>query len=370
MSAGLIVSTLFNLFFNIGCSINLFLKKERHLIFVKHIKKYNSQRLFKIGLILLTIGLLAKMLYFIVLGGNIFNYMIHYFEIGLDEGGQGGNFTNYLSFLWVCIDLGTDLLLINTLKYNKKKKLTIFAILIGLLFSFNSRTSVIKLLLQYLTIVVIYNKKVRAKLVLYTVSIFLPLVMIFLIGLGLFREYTNNNIIINFDPIYFVVGAIHPMRTISDAFEYKTSFGELKYGKNIFLPIIQKPIPRKIWKDKALNAGAIYTKTMSPGALESGYTVAPGIGFDLLINFGVIGAILCFLIFGFLLFKFQSILYNSLFYNFNNILIVLIMAILVSMLFHLRGSDVAGMVVYSSYYIPALFLVFANIKIKGYRNGK
>ena len=155
-----IISTLFNIFFNIGCSINLFLKREKHLIFTKYIRKYNSRNLLKIGLFLLIIGVLSKILYFIILGGNIFNYIIHYFEIGLEDAGQGGNFTNYLSFLWVCIDLGTDLLLINTLQYHKNKKLTICAILIGLFFSFNSRTSVIKLLLQYLTIIVIYNKKI------------------------------------------------------------------------------------------------------------------------------------------------------------------------------------------------------------------
>ena len=143
-----IVSTLFNLFFNIGCSINLFLKKERHLFFNKYIRKYNSKELLKFGIILLIIGILSKILYFIILGGNIFNYIIHYFEIGLEDAGQGGNFTNYLSFFWVCIDLGTDLLLINTLKNHKNKIITVSAILIGLFFSFNSRTSVIKLLLQ------------------------------------------------------------------------------------------------------------------------------------------------------------------------------------------------------------------------------
>lgn len=360
-----IVSTLFNLFFNIGCSINLFLKKERHLFFNKYIRKYNSKELLKFGIILLIIGILSKILYFIILGGNIFNYIIHYFEIGLEDAGQGGNFTNYLSFFWVCIDLGTDLLLINTLKNHKNKIITVSAILIGLFFSFNSRTSVIKLLLQYLTIIVIYNKQIRVKLALYACSILLPIVMLFLVGLGVYREYTNNNIIINnFDPVYFVVGAIHPMRTISDAIEYKSTFGELKFGKNIILPIIQKPIPRKIWKDKTLNAGAIYTKTMSPGALEAGYTVAPGIGFDLLINFGYIGALCCFLIFGFLLFKFQSILYNSLFYNSDNIIIIIIMAISVAMMFHIRGSDVAGLVIFTLYYIPALFIIFTNIKIK------
>lgn len=362
-----IFATLLNLFFNIGFIINLFFKNKKINFSFKYLRILNQNMLFKIGFSLFTIGVITKLTYFMILGGgNIYNYIISYFAIQLERisDAGGGTFEVYLNFLFIFLDVGTDLLLINTLKNNQHKNLTIICILLALLLSFNSRFVMIKLIFQYIIIICIYMKNIRKKIPILFLGVFIPIIFTLVIGLGLFRDSTNNRIINNLDPIYLLMGQFHPMRALADGISYSRQFGEKKYGKTIILPIIQKPIPRSIWKNKELNAGAIYTKTMSPGDLEKGFAIAPGIAFDAYINFGYIGSLLFFMLLGFIIFKIQTFLYKNIIFNQNNTLYAILLAILGSTLLTLRGADLSNIPIYVIYYIPILIIIFLKFKIK------
>ena len=360
-----IFATLFNLFFCIGNTLFFVFRAKLHFRLFKHIKTFSPQKILHIGLLIFLIGFFAKFLYMLYLGnGNLLSFVSSYYSIQLENAGEGGSFTNYLSFLFVGIEIGSDLVLLNSIKYQKHYKITAIVLILSLLISFNTRLQVMKLLLQYLIIVVIFNKKIRKKLPYIALIIFIPLMFSMLVLLGIYREHTNNKYIENINPIYFVLGSIHNMKTICDAFEHPILFGDYRYGKSILLPVIQKPIPRKIWKNKELNAAAIWTKTMRPQALEAGFSIAPGIGFDLYINFGYIMTLIFFLIFGYLLFALQQIIYEELLCNKRNILVPVIYAILISLMLTLRGTDVSALIIYMVYYIPIILLFFLNVRIK------
>lgn len=367
-----ILATLCNIFFNIGATIGVFYKTKINLVkFFNKFRHFDEKSLFRTGLIMFTIGAITKLVYFTILGnGNLFYYIQNYFAIQLTNASDGGSFTNYLTYIFALIDIGSDMILINLLQYKTHKKFSIFIILFALLISFNSRMAIIKLLFEYLLLSCIYITKLRKNIPYIFVCICLPIILSLVCGLGLYRDYTNgkeinheqkNPIITN---LYFVVGAFHTMRTISDVLEFENTFGHKTYGRTIILPIIQKPIPRSIWKNKELNAAAVYTETMHPGYIENGLAIAPGIVFDSYINFGYIGTLIFFMFVGFFLFQLQYILIKNIDSNSNNIFPVLILVVIISNLIILRGTDISNFIITLSYLLIPLILIFFKIRIK------
>ncbi len=369
ISSAAIFVTFLNVFFNLGYTINLFFPKTKQgIIFNKYIKKINVDELFRIGLTLFIIGMVSKLIYFCVLGGgNILTYLTTYFAIQLERVSEhgGATFEIYLNFLFILLDVGTDLLLIYTLKTKQHKNITFLCMGLAVLLYFNTRFGIIKLLFQYIIIVCLYLKKIRERIPVLFLGIFIPIIFTIIVGLGIYRDITNNKVISNIDYGYFFMGQFHPMMAIADGMAFKNQFGGYRYGKAIILPIIQKPIPRSVWKNKELNAGAIYTKTMKPGDLERGFAVAPGIAFDAYLNFGYVGALIFFMLLGVLIFKVQSFLYRNIKQlKDNNTLYVILTAIFGSTLLTLRGADFSNIPLYIIYYIPILIIIFSNIKIR------
>lgn len=359
--------TLLNLFFNIGVTLNLLIKQKGQIKNFKYIRHLNYAIIFKTGIFLFIIGAAVKLTYFCVLGGgNIFTYATTYFAIQLQQVSKtgGATFQTYLNFLFVTLDIGADLLLIYTLKTGKHRKLITSCILISLILWFNSRFALIRLLIQILIILSLYKEKIRKKLPVISFGIFIPLILMLVVGLGVYRDRTNNVQFSNVSYIYFLMGQFHPMLATADAMEFEKDFGNKRWGKTIILPIIQKPIPRSIWKNKELNAAAIYTKIMSPGSLESGFAVAPGIVFDSYLNFGYSGSMLFFMLLGVFVSKLQRFLYYNFRKSNDNTLYALLTAVLASSLLSLRGADLSNMPILIIYYFPILFLVFCKIKIK------
>ena len=365
ISYAAIFATLLNLCFNIGFTLNLFLNNSNNSN-IKYIKTFPPNKIFEVGIILFIIGAIAKLIYFYILGnGNIFTYITTYFTIQLERisDSGGASFDVYLNFLFILLDIGTDLLLIHFLNTKKHKYTIVICLCMAILLNFNGRFVMIKLLFQYLIITCIYVKKIREKLPLLFIGIFLPIIFTIVVGLGIYRDNTNNKIISAIDPTYLLMGQFHSMKALADGMEFRNQFGEQTYGKTIILPIIQKPIPRSIWKNKELNAGAIYTKTMYPGSIEQGYAIAPGIAFDAYINFGYLGTLIFFIMLGFILFKIQRFIYINI-QDKNNTFYALLAAILGSTLLTLRGADLSNIPVYIMYYIPILLILYTKIKIK------
>lgn len=359
--------TFLNVCFNLGYTLNLFFNKNNKKTNFKYIKPINTNSLFKIGLVLFSIGATTKLIYFCTLGdGNLLTYITTYYAIQLDRVAEhnGATFELYLNFIFILLDIGTDLLLIYTLKTKQHKNITFTCMGLAILLYFNTRFAIIKLLFQYLIITCVYVKKIREKIPLLFIGIFIPIIFILVVGLGIYRDSTNNKNISNIDYSYLFMGQFHPMMSIADGMAFKNQFGPQRYGRTIILPILQKPIPRSVWKNKELNAGAIYTKTMLPGSLESGFAVAPGIAFDLYINFGYLGSLIFMIFLGFVLFKVQLFLYKSIRYCENNTLYVLLLAILGAILLTLRGADLSNIPIYIVYYLPILVIIFGNFKIK------
>lgn len=359
-----VFTTFCNLFYTIGVTL-YFLKKHKIKINIKRfINDFDSKHLFKLGITLFLIGAFTKLVFFTVLGhGNLLFYIKNYFNIQLTNSSEGGTFANYLQFLFVLIDIGSDLLLINALKYKNKKGITWLAIIFAFLLSFNVRMSVLKLMVQYIVIGTYYCDAFRKKIVALFVSVFLPLIFIFVVSMGFYRDYTNG-VVKTISPSYMFFGSIHTMKAMADGLEHKQCFGNLQYGKTIIMPVIQKPIPRSIWKNKTLNGAAVYTENMYPGSLESGYAIAPGICFDLFLNFGIIGTLIFFALLGAFLAFIQKVFLETFYFYGKEPCSAIFIAIAIAHLLMLRGTDVSSYIVYLIYYYLPLFLVFVKVKFK------
>lgn len=358
-----IIVTLCNLFFLIGSILPSFFKRKVLNKFIP-IRIFTGKKMFSLGLTLFLIGIISKLIYFSILGhGNLLAYIKTYYSIQLSMASTGGGFELYLHFIFVLIPIGADILLIHMLLYKRFCKLTILILIIALLSFITTRLSLITILMQYIIIICLYRPKILKKLPILTVSIILPIIFSIVLGVGIYRESTNNKILKDINPAFFILGANHGMRAINDVMEYNISFQKHYHGLSMLLPIIQKPIPRRIWKDKALNTGAIYTKTMDPGAIENGFAIAPGLCTDAYINFGYLGTLIFFMLIGCILFLVQNYLLRLFFYNKLQIFYPVLIAILGSHCLYLRGEDVSLIVVKTFYYIFMLLLIFLKVRI-------
>lgn len=359
--------TICNLFYNIGCSFILL--KKRHIrinnSIKKYIRTYKLKTLKKIGIISFLIGAITKILYFVILGkGNIFYYFQNYFRIQVESVGNGVGFDFYLRFLFSFTMIGAVILLTYSLITKKNFVLTFNIIILTILLNFNSRLSILTFLLQLLILSCLYLDKFRKKILYYFFILIIPIFLLIIIGLGIFRDSTNGKIYQNLDLAYFALGSIHDMRALSDGLEYNNKQDLKYYGITIIAPIILKPIPRKIWEDKPRNAAAIYTEKVTPGVLKDGFAIAPGIVYESLINFGYIGTFIYLAIIGYIIIFIQILFHKEILINKYNVFFPIIMSFLISRLLYLRGEDLTLIYTYSSFFIIDYLLLFTKIKIK------
>ncbi len=360
----LILVTLCLLFFNIGSTLFYCRKIKYQMNFTK-LKKFNPEKMFFVGFLLFVVGFVAKLINFAVLGhGNLIYYLTHYFVIQLNSASDGAGFEQYLLFLFSLIDIGVMLMLVSYIITKKYLKVVIVTIILSILISFTGRLTIIKMILEYMIIFGLYSYNFRKKIPIYFLFIFMPIIFFLVTGLGYFRDFTNNKVNFTNDYIYFFIGSNHGMRGLTDVIEHSSLFHKRYYGSSIILPILFKPIPRKIWQDKPLNTAAIYTNTMEPNAIKHGFAIAPGLCTDLYLNFGYLGTILSFMLLGY----FLTLIFHILIKNFvNNIFqpfYPVLIASMNSILIFLRGEDLSLIIYKFSFPLIILCIIFVNIKIK------
>lgn len=362
--------TFCNLAYNIGGTLILAKKRKYsiHKFVSKYIRVYNVIQLKRIALLIFSIGFISKLLYFTMLGhGNLFFYIQNYFKIQVESVGNGVGFEFYLRFLFSLIILGATILFSYTLITRKSIILTSSVIFLTILSNFESRLSILAFMLQLIILSCFYSKRIRNKIPYYFLIYILPLFFVIIIGLGLFRDSTNNKIYQNLDLVYFALGNIHNSRALSDGLELDSKYDKKYYGATIVAPILFKSIPRKIWPNKPLNAAAIYTETVSPGILQQGFAFAPGLVYESYINFGYLGSFIYFLLIGYFIYFIQIILLKEFFINRFNVFFPIIMSFMSSKVLYLRGEDVTLIFVYSSFFMINYFLLFGRFKIKSIR---
>lgn len=359
--------TFCNLSFCIGETLILLKTRKLsfHQIVKKLIKIYSIKDLKKLGIITFLFGVISKLIYFVILGkGNLIYYLKNYFSIQVAGVGAGVGADFYLRFLFSFITIGATILLIYTLLTKQSKLLTTLIIISSVIMNFNSRLSIITFLLQLLILVCLYSNSTRKKVPSIFLLIVLPVFFILIAGLGIYRDSTNGKVHTNIDVGYFILGNIHTNRALSDALEANYDLTNQYYGINIIAPIIFKPIPRKIWTNKPLNAAAIYTESVSPGTLKQGFAIAPGIMYELYINFGFIGTIISFVIIGYILMFLQFLFLKEFLLNPLNVFIPLILSCIISRTLYLRGEDLTLMYTYTSFFIIDYILIFLNVRLK------
>ena len=353
-----VLSTICIVMFNIGTTLFYF-KKIKFNLNIIPIRQFSNNKMLKIGIMALCIGVIAKLTFFLIFShGNLFYYFTHYYQIQLENASGGAGSEKYLNLLTSLIEIGAYIIYIEYLK-TKKHLWIVITSLFAFLLNFNSRTSLILAVVSYAIITALFNENFRKNLKNYTIIVFIPIIVFITLALGQFRDSTNNTSWEGKNRVYYTIAVSHNIRALSDYLEYKSSF-KRQYGKAIILPLIQKPIPRKIWKNKQYSSSMMYTDIMMPGALESGGGIAAGLCFDLILNFGMIGMFLGFIFIGYLttIFAYSVLALKILPYK-DDFYIVLYSTI-ASSLFYIRGNDITiSLYNYSMTLIPLLCIFLA-----------
>ena len=358
-----IIATLCNFFYNLGVTFFAFNKKNLNL-HILPIKKYSNTKLFKIGLFIFSIGVLSKVITWLYLGnGNVINYLTSYYKIQLNMASEGSGIEKYLGFLYSLIEIGAYILYSNYQATKKRKTLTLIVVLLSFLTNFNSRGSIIRLLIGYLIITALYVNAFRKNIKKYVIAIILPIILIVTLGLGAIRDATKGYIWNCINPVYMVLGVNHSMRGLSDELEYKNLF-PFQWGNSIILPIVQKPIPRKYWPNKHMSSTMFYASVMYPNMVEAGGGIAAGLCADIYLNFSLLGLFVIFTLMGYSGALITYSLLNIILNNKSNIFWIIVYATLAEFNFFLRGEDVALIVYFYMLIFIPLCIIFLNIKVR------